>query len=101
MMKFSFYRCSVCGKEYTPDEVTYTCPLDGGNLDIFFDYDLLRKKISPDLITSSQEASIWRYLPLLPVDDPGYIGSAIHSVGWTPLYSPDRRTRNHELSSRR
>ena len=89
MMKFSFYRCSICGKEYAPDEVTYTCPLDGGNLDVIFDYDLLRKKISPDLITSSQEASIWRYLPLLPVDDPGFFGSAIHSAGWTPLYSPE------------
>jgi threonine synthase len=89
MTKFSFYQCSVCGAEFAPDEVTYTCPTDGGNLDIIFDYDSLSKKLSPDLITTSQEASIWRYLPLLPVDDPGYAGSALHSVGWTPLYTPE------------
>ena len=90
MRKFSFYRCSICGKEFTPDEITYTCPIDGGNLDVIFDYASLSKKISPDQITSSTEASIWRYLPLLPVDDPGYSGSALHSVGWTPLYRPER-----------
>ena len=87
MTKFSHYRCSVCGTEFAPDEVTYTCPSDGGNLDIIFDYGSLSKKISPELITTSREASIWRYLPLLPVDDPGYAGSALHSVGWTPLYT--------------
>ena len=89
MTKFSFYRCSVCKAEFAPDEVTYTCPSDGGNLDIIFDYDSINKKISPDSITTSQEASIWRYLPLLPVDDPGFAGSALHSVGWTPVYTPD------------
>jgi threonine synthase len=97
MTKFSFYRCSVCGAEFTPDEVTYTCPSDGGNLDIIFDYDSLRNKISPDLITTSQEASIWRYLPLLPVDDPGYAGSALHSAGWTPLYTPEALAKEMNL----
>ena len=24
--KFSHYTCSICGADYAPDEVTYTCP---------------------------------------------------------------------------
>jgi threonine synthase len=90
MEKFSFYRCSICGKEYSQDEITYTCPMDGGNLDVVLDYTALRKNLSPDQITHSNEPSIWRYLPLLPVTDPGYFGSPLHSVGWTPLYQPER-----------
>ena len=32
-------RCSVCGHEYSPDEVQYTCPVDGqvGTLDVLYD----------------------------------------------------------------
>jgi len=86
MAKFTGYACSVCGKEFGPDEITYTCPHDGGNLDIILDYDSLRKELSPDKIFSSDEFSIWRYLPLLPVKDPGYDGTPLRSVGWTPLY---------------
>jgi len=88
MPKFTSYQCSVCGKTYQPDEVTYMCPADGGNLDVIFDYAQISKEITPEAIFSSNERSIWRYLPLLPVNDPGYAGSALHSAGWTPLYSP-------------
>ena len=88
MAKFSGYKCSVCGKEYTPDSVTYTCPDDGGNLDVTYDYSLLASRINPDDILSSSDASIWRYTALLPVDDPGYDGTPLKSVGWTPIYSP-------------
>jgi threonine synthase len=88
MAKFSGYKCSVCGKEYTPDSVTYTCPDDGGNLDVTYDYSLLASRINPDEILSSSDASIWRYTALLPVDDPGYDGTPLKSVGWTPIYSP-------------
>jgi len=88
MAKFLGYQCSVCGKEFDSDEVTYTCPEDGGNLDIIYDYSTLSKSIKPDVIFASDEPSIWRYTPLLPVDDPGYDHTPLRSVGWTPLYSP-------------
>ncbi len=39
MNKFVGYRCSLCGEEYSPDAVTYTCPKDGGNLDVVLDYE--------------------------------------------------------------
>ena len=72
--KFIGYQCSLCGKTYSPDEVTYTCPVDGGNLDVILDYDLINKEGKFEEITSSQDTSLWRYLPLLPVGDPGLWG---------------------------
>ncbi|NPV40829.1 MAG: threonine synthase [Anaerolineae bacterium] len=88
MEKFKTYRCSLCGKVYQPHEATYTCPADGGNLDILLDYQGIKKAFSPEKIAASTEQSIWRYLPLLPVDDPGLQGTPLRSVGWTPVYQP-------------
>ena len=70
MNKFTGYRCSLCGTEYLPGQVTYTCPKDGGNLDVILDYDYIKKKFHPEDITSRTESSLWRYLPLLPVNEP-------------------------------
>lgn len=86
--KFVGYQCSLCGKTYTPDEVTYVCPDDGGNLDVVLDYEAIQKEHSIEEITASRDTSIWRYLPLLPVDDPGCEGTPLRAVGWTPTYSP-------------
>lgn len=88
MGKLNAYVCSVCGTEYQPDAVIYTCPKDGGNLDVLLDYEAIAEKNSPETLIKSNEWSIWRYLPLLPVDDPGYDGTPLHSVGWTPVYRP-------------
>lgn len=84
------YRCSLCGREYGPDEVTYTCPSDGGNLDVVLDWAAIGQRTSPSDIRRSAEASIWRYLPLLPVGDPGHEGTPLRAVGWTPLFAPAR-----------
>jgi threonine synthase len=46
--------------------------------------------MSPGKIAESQERSIWRYLPLLPVMDPGHFGTALRAVGWTPLLKAGR-----------
>jgi threonine synthase len=85
---FLGYRCSICGDEYGPDEAIYVCPEDGGNLDVILDYDRIQKTTALSDITASPERSIWRYLPLLPVEDPGHLGSPFRAVGWTPLFSP-------------
>ena len=68
--KFVGYRCSLCNREYAPGEVTYTCPEDGGNLDVILDYDSIRQKFQADDLISRPEESLWRYLPLLPVPCP-------------------------------
>src|SRR5512140_1566282 len=87
MNKFVGYRCSLCNSEYLPGQVTYTCPKDGGNLDVILDYDSIRSKYQPEDITSRTDFSLWRYLPLLPVSE--YPGGAtpLHNVGWSPVFS--------------
>jgi threonine synthase len=90
MTNFIGYRCSLCNTEYLPGQVTYTCPRDGGNLDVVMNYDTIRQKFQPGDLTSRAEASLWRYLPLLPVPDPGGEDTPIRSAGWTPVYSMKR-----------
>ncbi len=74
MGSFAGYRCSICKKDYAPEEVTYTCPADGGNLDVILDYQAIKSKIQPGSFERG-EPSLWRYLPLLPVEDPGGAGT--------------------------
>jgi len=88
--KFSHFNCSICGATYEPDEVTYTCPKDGGNLNVILDYETLKQQYSPDNFMDLPEASLWRYINLLPVSDPGGHGTPIHRAGWTPVYKPPR-----------
>jgi threonine synthase len=87
MNNFKGYRCSICGREYLPTEVTYTCPNDYGNLDVILDYDRIAETTTPIVLFSSNEASLWRYIPLLPVQDPGGRNTPLHSAGWTPVYA--------------
>ncbi|MCK5643728.1 MAG: pyridoxal-phosphate dependent enzyme, partial [Gammaproteobacteria bacterium] len=86
MSGFFTYRCSICGEVYEQEQVAYTCPDDGGNLDILLDYDRIRSRTTPVEVEQSKDYSIWRYLPLLPVDDPGHQGTPLRAVGWTPLF---------------
>ena len=88
MTKFIGYKCSICGREYKPSEVRYTCPHDGGNLDVILDYDRIQETSSPQQIFSSKDFSIWRYLPLLPVDKPDGMQTPLYAVGYTPTFIP-------------
>ena len=84
------YQCSLCGKNYSLDEVIYTCPADGGNLNVVLDYAEINREFTPGDIFKSSEGSLWRYLPLLPVSDPGGVGTPLHRAGWTPVYSTNQ-----------
>lgn len=90
MSEFLGYRCSLCNTEYAPGQVTYTCPKDGGNLDVVLDYAAIRQKYEVNDIISRSDYSLWRYLPLLPVKDPGGEGTPLRMAGWTPTYYPTR-----------
>jgi threonine synthase len=93
-------KCTICGAEYGMDEVEYVCPHHGddGILDVVYDYDLIARRINPNTLASDPTRSIWRYLPLLPVNpetvremgDPTFSSSSLFSVGWTPLYPAPR-----------
>jgi threonine synthase len=91
---FRGYRCSICGSEYDPLLEIYTCPEDGGNLDVVLDFESIRRQTDFEDITLSDDRSIWRYTPLLPVHDPGFLGTPLRSVGWTPLYTGRRLASN-------
>ncbi|BCX03007.1 MAG: threonine synthase [Candidatus Roseilinea sp.] len=79
-------RCSLCGATHAPDEVTYTCPKDNGNLDAIYDYAHLARHLDPRAITHNPDRSIWRYAPLLPVVPPAPPHTLLASLGGSPLY---------------
>jgi threonine synthase len=89
MSNFTGFTCSLCGRAYAPDEVQYVCPQDGGNLNVVLDYEAIRQKYHIEDITSRTDDSLWRYLPLLPVSDPGGQGTPLRQAGWTPTYTPN------------
>jgi len=86
MGSFTGYKCSICGTEYQPDEVMYTCPKDNGILDVVLDYPALKKKT--DELILKEEPSLWRYFPLIPVKEMIGEGTTLRSAGWTPVFSP-------------
>ena len=90
MENVRYLQCLICGKQYRPDMVDYICPEHGdeGILDVQYDYDFIGRQISKEALLGSNDFSIWRYLPLLPIH-PGATIPPL-SVGWTPLY-PSRR----------
>jgi threonine synthase len=90
MEKFLGYRCSLCDQEYGPNEITYTCPKDGGNLDVILDVQAIHKMLGPGGLHAGGEPSLWRYLPLLPVQDPGGLSTPLHAAGWTPVFELPR-----------
>jgi threonine synthase len=99
MEAFIGFTCSLCGKQYLPGEVVYTCPRDGGNLDVNLDYEAIKRKYHVEDITCRQDFSLWRYLPLLPVADPGGEGTPLRMAGWTPVYSPTALMKKLNLRS--
>ncbi len=81
------FQCILCGAEYDPDSVRYVCPRHGddGILDTILDFREIRKICSPRSVSASRDFSIWRYAPLLPLDNPESSAPPLQ-VGWTPLY---------------
>jgi len=88
------YQCSLCGAEYAyaPKEIVYACPKCGesGNLDVALDYAAINRAASPEKIAAQKDNSLWRYQPLLPVNDPGFMGTPLRTAGGTPLIHAPR-----------
>jgi threonine synthase len=90
MAEIKELRCVVNGLSYQPSEVQYTCPVAGeaGTLDVLYDYDNLRATLDRDAISASNEQSMWRYKPILPLDPDDAVPPL--RVGFTPLYDTSR-----------
>ena len=88
-MPVSYFQCSQCGRKYEPEKVNYTCLACGGNLDTHFSFEANPAEVNQAEILESREASLWRYVPLLPVPDVGFENTPLHRVGLTPVYQPE------------
>jgi threonine synthase len=79
--------CHLCGATY-PAEALWVCADCLGPLEVSYDYDAVKKVMSRSLI-ESRPRSLWRYLELLPVEEPrtGF------NSGYTPLVRATRLAR--------
>ena len=80
MAKMKALVCRECEKEY-PTEAIHVCELCFGPLEVKYNYDEIKRKISRDSIMSGPK-SLWRYKELLPIEGNPTVG--IHA-GYTPL----------------
>ena len=79
--------CANCGEQYNASRVHGLCVKCQRPLWVRYDLERLRKKFArTDL--NGRTASLWRYLELLPVNDPAKIVSLAETV--TPLVSTPR-----------
>jgi threonine synthase len=83
-------KCLICGKEYAPHEIDYVCPDHGdeGIVDVQYDYDLIGRRLNPQMLEQNPDRTIWRYRPLLPIEPESPVPPL--TVGGTPLYKTDR-----------
>lgn len=92
-------RCTVCGKEYPVEAGLFVCPDHGneGNLEVEYDYELIGKEISPEILASNTDFTQWRYRPLLPVCKESV--SPELPLGWTPLVGGARLASELDLDA--
>jgi threonine synthase len=84
--------CHLCGATY-PAEASWVCAECLGPLEVSYDYAAIRGAISRAVV-ESRTRSLWRYLELLPVEEPrtGF------ASGFTPLVRATRLARELGLS---
>jgi threonine synthase len=86
-------------------DAEYVCPKHGddGILDVVYDYPGIARDINPQKLVGDVRRSIWRYLPLLPVELEVARGlfedTLLGTVGWTPLFPAPRLARDLGLST--
>jgi threonine synthase len=76
--------CHLCGATYPP-EALWVCSECLGPLEVTYDYAAVRKVMTRSLI-ESRPRNLWRYLELLPVEEP----KTGFNSGYTPLVKATR-----------
>ena len=87
-MKHVLYgRCVRCGKTYeaVPDLTTCEC---GGILEITYDYDYIKTRLTKETLAGRSDRTMWRYRELLPVEETTELPPL--RVGGSPLYEEPR-----------
>ena len=87
MRNVTYGKCVKCGKTYeaAPDLTTCEC---GGILDITYDYDYIKSRLTKEVLANRAERSMWRYRELLPIKED--TAPTPLRVGWSPLYEEPR-----------
>jgi len=73
-------KCRECGRRY-PKEALYVCEYCFGPLEVDYDYEKIKKKLTKEVIESRPQ-NLWRYRELMPID--GKPKDGLNS-GFTPL----------------
>ncbi|MBQ0058684.1 MAG: threonine synthase [Lachnospiraceae bacterium] len=79
--------CTICGKMTEANPNTTVCPACGGILDIAYDYDYIKSKVTKEDMASRNDNSMWRYREFLPVEET--TAAPKLRVGWSPFYKAD------------
>ena len=88
MKKIKTLQCIRCGKDHKLTDTKYNCTSCGGNLQVLYDYNLIKKRLNYDVLKDNPERSIWRYLDILPITSIKNVPPV--QVGWTPLYRAEK-----------
>ncbi len=83
---FTHIRCSRCEREYAGDELLNLCEC-GGPLLACYDLERAGEQF-PRSGIDREENSLWRYAPMLPVQDRRFRLNL--GEGWTPIIKPER-----------
>ncbi len=76
-------KCVRCGKIYEAVPQLTNCAC-GGILDIVYDYDYIKTRLTRETLAGRRDNSMWRYRELLPVEEDTQAPPL--RVGWSPLY---------------
>jgi len=87
MGKIAYLECTKCGRHISAEQPQTVCPEDGGSLYARYDLDSLKKTFKREALCG-RLATMWRYLEVLPSDDPVTLGE-----GFTPML-PGRENPN-------
>lgn len=84
-------QCVLCGTNYHPAGVQYTCPACGplGVLAVHYDYEQIAPHISRAHLAADHNYTLWRYRALLPISY-SHKDAPPLEIGYTPLYAVKR-----------
>jgi threonine synthase len=78
------FQCVECARNHRVGDIEYVCPACGGNLDVIYDYERIRRQLNKATLAADRNFTIWRYRALLPVEESSEVPPL--TVGWTPIY---------------
>ncbi|MDD3615682.1 MAG: threonine synthase [Lachnospiraceae bacterium] len=80
--------CIQCGAEIEATPNITTCPKCGGIMDIKYDYQKIKRKLTKEMLSDRKINTMWRYMEFLPVTGESKVPKL--RVGWTPFYEASR-----------